>query len=39
MFSPEYDNPQRTTSVAQMFADAGCDVNFTAPGIVRAVRR
>lgn len=39
MFSPEYDNPQSTAAVAQMFKRAGADVTFTAPGIVRAVRR
>lgn len=39
MFSPEFDNPQRTRSVVRMFEQAGCEVTFSAPGIVRAFRR
>lgn len=39
MFSPEYDNPQRTKSVVRMFEQADCEVTFAAPGIVRAIRR
>lgn len=39
MFSPEFDNLQRTRSVVRMFEQAGCEVTFSAPGIVRAFRR
>lgn len=39
MFSPAYDNPQRTRTVVNMFERAGCEVKFTAPGVVRAIRR
>jgi SAM-dependent methyltransferase len=39
MFSPEYDNPQRTKSVVRMFEHADCEVRFSSPGIVRAIRR
>ncbi len=39
MFSPEYDNPQRTKSVVRMFEQADCEVRFSSPGIVRAIRR
>ena len=39
MFAPEFDNPQRTRSVVRMFEQAGCEVTFSAPGIVRAFRR
>lgn len=39
MFAPEFDNPQRTRSVVRMFEQSGCEVTFSAPGIVRAFRR
>lgn len=39
MFSPEYDSPRSTKAVVQMFEQAGCDVTFASPGIVRAIRR
>ena len=38
MFSPEYDNPQRTADVVAMFERAGATPAFVAPGVVRAVK-
>ena len=39
MYSPEFDNPQRTADVAGMMERAGADVTHVEPGIVRAVKR
>lgn len=38
MFSPEFDNPQRTRDVAAMFERAGAEITFAHGGIVRAVK-
>jgi len=38
MFSPEYDNPQRTADVVAMFERAGTQPSFVAPGVVRAAK-
>lgn len=39
MYSPKYDNPQRTQRVRKMFLDAGCWVVHTSPGVIRAIKR
>jgi SAM-dependent methyltransferase len=38
MFSPEFDNPQRTEAVVAMFERAGARVTHVETGLVRAVR-
>ena len=38
MFSPEYDNPQRTGTVVAMFERAGAQPSYVAPGVVRAIK-
>jgi hypothetical protein len=47
MLSPEYDNPQRIGTVAQMFERSGADVSFAGTvdngsgraAVVRAIKR
>ena len=47
MLSPEYDNPQRISTVAKMFERSGADVTFAGfvdngtgrAAVVRAVKR
>jgi len=39
MFSPEFDNPQRTDAVVAMFEGAGARISHVETGLVRAVRQ
>ena len=39
MFSPEFDNPQRTNAVVAMFERAGARVSHVETGLVRAVKQ
>ena len=39
MFSPEFDNPQRTAAVVAMFERAGANVTHVETGLVRAIKR
>lgn len=39
MFSPEFDNPQRTDAVVAMFERAGAKVTHVEIGLVRALKR
>jgi SAM-dependent methyltransferase len=38
MFSPEFDNPQRTTDVVAMFESAGAGITHVETGLVRAIK-